>query len=163
MPLVGIIAKKRDIQAIKKELAEYEVEIIHLNKEALKNMKNIIFKDLIILEDINLQEAEYSYMEEIISKAEYLILNSDIDFGVLKYIKLKKPIKTITFGFNPKSTITISSVKEDKILVCLQRNIENGDKEIIETQEKEIEITKDSNKQIYNKLVVFILKELHNL
>ena len=28
MPLVGIIAKKRDIQAIKKELAEYEVEII---------------------------------------------------------------------------------------------------------------------------------------
>ena len=149
MPLVGIIAKKRDIQAIKKELAEYEVEIIHLNKEALKNMKNIIFKDLIILEDINLQEAEYSYMEEIISKAEYLILNSDIDFGVLKYIKLKKPI--------------ISSVKEDKILVCLQRNIENGDKEIIETQEKEIEITKDSNKKIYNKLVVFILKELHNL
>jgi hypothetical protein len=48
MPLVGIIAKKRDIQAIKKELAEYEVEIIHLNKESLKNMKNIIFKDLII-------------------------------------------------------------------------------------------------------------------
>ena len=41
MPLVGIIAKKRDIQAIKKELAEYEVEIIHLNKEALKNMKII--------------------------------------------------------------------------------------------------------------------------
>ena len=158
MPLVGIIAKKRDIQAIKKELAEYEVEIIHLNKESLKNMKNIIFKDLIILEDINLQETEYSYMEEIISKAEYLILNSDIDFRVLK-----KPIKTITFGFNPKSTITISSVKEDKILVCLQRNIENGDKEIIETQEKEIEITKDSNKKIYNKLVVFILKELHNL
>ena len=38
MPLVGIIAKKRDIQAIKKELAEYEVEIIHLNKEALKKM-----------------------------------------------------------------------------------------------------------------------------
>ena len=155
MPLVGIIAKKRDIQAIKKELAEYEVEIIHLNKESLKNMKNIIFKDLIILEDINLKE--------VISKAEYLILNSDIDFGGLKYIKLKKPIKTITFGFNPKSTITISSVKEDKILVCLQRNIENGDKEIIETQEKEIEITKDSNKKIYNKLVVFILKELHNL
>ena len=89
MPLVGIIAKKRDIQAIKKELAEYEVEIIHLNKESLKNMKNIIFKDLIILEDINLQETEYSYMEEIISKAEYLILNSDIDFRVLKYIKLK--------------------------------------------------------------------------
>ena len=163
MPLVGIIAKKRDIQAIKKELAEYEVEIIHLNKESLKNMKNILFKDLIILEDINLQEAEYSYMEEIISKAEYLILNSDIDFRVLKYIKLKKPIKTITLGFNPKSTITISSVKEDKILVCLQRNIENGDKEIIETQEKEIEITKDSTKKIYNKLVVFILKELHNL
>ena len=47
MPLVGIIAKKRDIQAIKKELAEYEVEIIHLNKEALKNMKNII--ELIML------------------------------------------------------------------------------------------------------------------
>ena len=33
MPLVGIIAKKRDIQAIKKELAEYEVRLYILIKK----------------------------------------------------------------------------------------------------------------------------------
>ena len=102
-------------------------------------------------------------MNEIISKAKFLILNGDIEIKVLKEIKVEKPIKVITFGFNTKATITISSVKEEKIIVCLQRDIEKIDGEIIETQEKEIRISKENNKKIYNKLVIFIVKELHNL
>lgn len=163
MPLIGIIAKKRDIQAIKKELQESNIKIIEITKEAIRNVKNIGFEEIIILEDINLEIEEYRYMNEIISKAKYLILNGDIEIEVLKEINIEKPIKVITFGFNTKATITISSVKEEKIIACLQRDIEKIDGDIIETQEKEIKISKENNKKIYNKLAVFIIKELHNL
>lgn len=163
MPLIGIIAKKRDIQAIKKELQESNIEIIEITKEAIRNVKNIVFEEIIILEDIKLEIEEYKYMNEIISKAKYLIINGDIEIEVLKEINIEKPIKVITFGFNTKATITISSVKEEKIIVCLQRDIEKIDGDIIETQEKEIKISKENNKKIYNKLAVFIIKELHNL
>lgn len=163
MPLIGIIAKKRDIQAIKKELQESDIKIIEITKEAIRNVKNIGFEEIIILEDINLELEEYKYMNEIISKVKYLILNGDIEINVLKGINIDKPIKVITFGFNTKATITISSVKEEKIIVCLQRDIEKIDGKIIEIQEKEIKIGKENNKKMYNKLAIFIIKELHNL
>ena len=69
----------------------------------------------------------------------------------------------ITYGFNSKSTVTISSVKEDKILVCMQRDIEKSDGKIVEAQEKNIYLGGPKNKKVYNKLIVFILNELHNL
>ena len=160
MPLVGIVAKKKDIQAIKKEIKEKNIEIIEITKESIKNLKNIKFEEKIFLQNINLKEEEYKYMNEIISKTKYLIINGDIEIDILKNIQIEKPIKLITFGFNSKSTITISSVKDDKIIVCLQRDIEKSNGEILESQEKET-MSKE-NKKIYNNLVVFIINELHN-
>lgn len=163
MPLVGIIAKKRDFQAIKEELQNYNIEFIHINKDSIKNIKNIIFEEIIFLEDINLNCDEYEFMNKIVLKTKYVIVNADIEINILKYIKIDCPIKVITFGFNSKATITISSVKDDKIIVCLQREIEKTDKGIIESQEKEINIIDNNNRKIHNKLVIFIIKELHNL
>ena len=163
MPLVGIIAKKRDFQAIKEELQNYNIEFIHINKDSIKNIKNIIFEEIIFLEDINLNSDEYEFMNKIVLKTKYVIVNADIEINILNYIKIDCPIKVITFGFNSKATITISSVKDDKIIVCLQREIEKTDKGIIESQEKEINIIDNSNRKIHNKLVIFIIKELHNL
>lgn len=158
MPLVGIIAKKKDIQAIKRDIKGNNIEIIEVTKESVKNIKNIKFDEIIFLENINLEEEQYKYMNDIISKANYLILNGDIE---IPKIQVEKPIKLITFGFNSKSTITISSVKDERIIVCLQRDIEKINGEILELQEKEL-ICK-SNKKIYNNLVVFIINVLHNL
>lgn len=163
MPLVGIIAKKRDFQAIKEELQNYNIEFIHINKDSIKNIKNIIFEEIIFLEDINLNSDEYEFMNKIVLKTKYVIVNADIEINILKYIKIDCPIKVITFGFNSKATITISSVKDDKIIVCLQREIEKTDKGIIESQEKGINIIDNNNRKIHNKLVIFIIKELHNL
>ena len=160
MPLIGIVAKKKDIQAIKNELKESNVEIIEITKDSVKNLKNITFEEVIFLEVISLDEDEYKNMDEIISKAKYIIFNSDIEIKILKQIEVQKPIKFITFGFNSKSTITISSVKEEKVIVCIQRDIEKINGKIIEIQEKEI-LSKNT-KKIYNNLVVFIIKELHN-
>lgn len=160
MPLVGIIAKKRDVEAIKKEIKGNNVEIIEITKESIKNIKNIKFEEIIFMENINFEE-EYKYMNEIISKIQYLILNGDIEIDILNKIDIQKPIKLITFGFNSKSTITVSSVTDEKIIVCLQRDIEKPNKEILECQEKQIKNT--NNKKVYNNLAVFIIKELHNL
>ena len=44
MPLVGIIAKKKDIQAIKKELKHCEIEIIEITPKSVQNIKNIAEK-----------------------------------------------------------------------------------------------------------------------
>ena len=160
MPLIGIVAKKKDIQAIKNELKESNVEIIEITKQCVKNLKNIKFEEIIFLEDISLNEDEYKYMNEMISKAKYIIFNSDIEMKILKQIEIQKPIKFITFGFNSKSTITISSVKDEKVIVCIQRDIEKINGKILEIQEKEI--LSKTIKKIYNYLVVFIIKELHN-
>lgn len=160
MPLIGIVAKKKDIHIIKNELKGSNVEIIEITKQCVKNLKNITFEEVIFLEDISLNTDEYKYMNEIISKAKYIIFNSDIKMKIFKQIEIQKPVKFITFGFNSKSTITISSIKEEKVIVCIQRNIEKINGKILEIQEKEI-LSKNTRK-IYNYLVVFIIKELHN-
>lgn len=163
MPLIGIIAKKKDIQAIKSEISNSNIEIIEITGESIKNVKNIKFDEIIFMNDIKLSEETYKYMSEILSKVKYLIINGDLETRTLKEVEIKKPIKLITFGFNHKATITISSVKEDKIIVFLQRNIEKLNKEIVEPQEKEIILNNQKSKKIYNNLAVFIIKELHNI
>jgi len=160
MSLIGIVAKKRDVQAIRKDVKENNVDIIEITKESIENIRNIKFEEIIFLQNINLDEEEYKYMNEIISNSQYLILNGDIEIDILKKVELKRPIKLITFGFNSKSTITISSINDEKIIVCLQRDIEKNNGEILECQEKKI--VGSNNKKIYNNLVVFIIKELHN-
>lgn len=161
MPLVGIIAKKKDIEAVKKEIKGKKVEIIEITKDSIKNLKNIKFEELIFIENIKFEEEEYKYMKELISKTKYLIINEDIEIDILNKIKIQKPIKLITFGFNSKATITVSSVTEEKIIVCLQREIEKHNKEILECQEMQMQNI--NAKKIYNNLIVFIIKVLHNL
>ena len=46
-------------------------------------------------------------------------------------MKIEKPIKLITLGFNSKSTITISIIKDDKMIECVQRDIEKINGEIV--------------------------------
>lgn len=159
MPLIGIVAKKKDIQSIRKEICDKNIDIIEITENSIKNIKNIKFEEIILLENINLKEEEYRYMNEIISKAKYCILNGDVEIDILPKIRIATDI--ITMGFNSKSTISISSVKEDKFIVYIQNDIKKTNNEIIEAQEKEI-ISKN-NRKIYNNLAVFIIKELHNL
>ncbi len=160
MSLIGIIAKKKDVEAIKKEIRESNIEIVQISEKSIKNIKNVKFQEIIFIESPKFEE-QYKYLEQIISETQYLIINEDIELEILKKINIQKPIKLITYGFNSKSTITISSVTDEKIIVCVQREIEKANGEILECQEKQIE--NDNSKKIYNNLVVFIIKELHNL
>jgi hypothetical protein len=100
-------------------------------------------------------------MNDIIVNTKYMIVNADMEIDFLKELKIQKPIKLITYGFNSKATITISSIKEEKMMICVQRNIKKGNDEIIEA--KEVEINAPKSKKTYTNLIIFITKELHNL
>lgn len=160
MLFIGLIAKKKDVQSIKKDIKEKEIEIIEIKENNIENLKNIKFEEIIFLDDINLKENEYTFIKELIQNSKHLIINTDISINILRKIGIEKPIKIITFGFNSKATITISSVKENKAIIFIQRDIMITEQKRIETQEKEIKL--ENNEKIYNKIVTFIIKELHN-
>ena len=160
MLFIGLITKKKDVQSIRKDIKEKEIEIIEIKENNIENLKNIKFEEIIFLDDINLKENEYTFMKELIQNSKHLIINTDISINILRKIGIEKPIKIITFGFNSKATITISSVKENKAIIFIQRDIMITEQKRIETQEKEIKL--ENNEKIYNKIVTFIMKELHN-
>ena len=144
-----------NIKDIKRKLGE-NYELIELNSESIKNLKNIKFDEIIYNKDINLTEEEYKFMREIINKTKYILINSDEKIKIPENIL----IKIITFGFNSKSTIMISSVKENYIIISVQREIEKLNGDIIENQEKKIEIEQNKKSSIYNEIINFLIKEL---
>ena len=87
---------------------------------------------------------------------KYILINSDVKIKIPENIL----IKIITFGFNSKSTIMISSVKENYIIISVQREIEKLNGDIIENQEKKIEIELNKKSSIYNEIINFLIKEL---
>lgn len=162
MPFIGIISKENDSNYIKnvisKNATKNKFEIININKKSIENVKNIKFDVLVICENIEKLLKESSYLEEIIKKSCYLVINSDIkeNFSLLKDIEAN----IITYGFNAKSTITISSIKDDKLMLCLQRSIK-GIFSIIEEQEFNIEIKRNNVNKLYNILVIFAILAIY--
>ena len=162
MPFIGIISKENDSNYIKniinKNAIKSKFEVININKKSIENIKNIKFDILVICENIEKMLKESSYLEDIIKKSYYLVINSDIkeNFSLLKDIEAN----IITYGFNAKSTITISSIKDDKLMLCLQRSIK-GIFSVIEEQEFNIEIKRNNVNKLYNILVIFAILAIY--
>ena len=162
MPFVGIISKENDSNfiknAISKNSKENNFEIININKKSIGNIKNVKFDVLVICENIEKILKNSSYLEEIIKKADYIIVNSDVkeNLSILKNVETN----IVTYGFNAKATITISSIKEEKTMVCIQRKI-NGINNIIEEQDFNIEIEKNNVNKLYNVLVIFTILAIY--
>lgn len=163
MPLIGVVAKENDSNFIRNEIiknsSSMKFDVININRRSLENIKNITFEALIINENIAELLKTSKYLEEIIKRAKYLILNSDIS-NDLNFFKDNK-INVITYGLNRKATITISSIKEDDVLICFQRNIENVSKKIIEEQEFDIKVNKNNINKTYNILAIFAILSIY--
>ena len=141
MPFVGIMSKENDSNFIKNAISKNSkgnnFEVININRKSIENVKNVKFDVLVICENIEKLLKNSSYLEEIIKKADYIIINSDVKENLLILKNIKANI--ITYGFNAKATITISSIKEEKIMICIQRKI-NGVNNIIEEQDFNVKI-----------------------
>lgn len=135
MSFIGVICKTKNESYIEEILANKlkENSIIIFTKENIENLKNITFETVLILSNNEQVLSKKEIVKNIIKKAKYLVINSDeeINLNLLENMDLN----VITFGFNSKSTITASSVKDENILLCIQRNVLSINRNIIEPQE----------------------------
>lgn len=139
MSFIGIITNPKNEEYMAKMLSkDFPIEnIIFITNKNIKNIRNIRFQTIAIDKEIK----DSTNLKMIVSNANYIILNSDlnIDLEILKNLDLV----VISYGFNSKATFTISSVSENNIIICLQRIIKNIFGSKYEPQELEIENTKN--------------------
>ena len=151
MYFVGIItdnkSKKYINKIIKEQIKTNQFQVIFITEKNVDNLKNIHFDTIVINKKINYLE----YLKNNLDNSK-IIINSDlnIDLSALKELNLH----IISYGFNSKSTITISSNTEDSIQICIQRNIcIQGEK----VEQQEISKSKKVNTDIYDIMIIIII------
>ena len=149
MFFVGVITNQKNEEYVKKELSA----IIFITDKNILNIKNIKFEVVIIDNKIN-NKIE---LRKIIADAKLILLNTDIQMNLETLNNLNLTI--ITYGFNSKSTFTVSSIEENHIIICLQRNIYNNKRIEIEPQEFRLEI--EENIEKYISIAIFIIKKIY--
>lgn len=143
MPFIGIISDENTENCIHKELLKNlklkESSVLFIKEKSIENIKNIKFETIIL----NRKFKNMELLNKILQNVKYLIINSDIEsnFNLLENIRAT----VITYGFNTKATITASSVNEEEIMICIQRNIKNKNGQILEPQEIKVEIYENVN------------------
>lgn len=122
MYLVGVVSPNKEIiKNLEKEFDKKKVDFINLETKTIQNLKNVKF-DIILISDLNKIEKDNCF-SKIISNSSISIINADIKENLRVLDDLKGMV--ITYGFNKKATITISSVKENNISIYIQRGIED--------------------------------------
>lgn len=154
MFFIGIITNQKNEAYIKKELLEIEKNIIFINEKNISNVKNVKFETIIIDDSIE-NKAE---LRKIIENAKYVILNTDIQINLNILDDLN--LIVITYGFNNKSTFTVSSIGENNMIICLQRIIYDKNNTIIEPQEYKLEIPKNVERHII--IAICIIKKIYS-
>ena len=126
MPFIGVIAKESESNFIKnavlKNSEKHKFEFININVKSVQNVKNIRFEVIVINDDISDFLNLSKYLEEIIQNAKYVIINTDIIKSVDVIHEYNQNI--ITYGLNQQAIVTISSIKNEDILLCIQNQIE---------------------------------------
>lgn len=184
MPFIGVIAKESDSNFIKKEVLrnaeKNKFDIININRQNIENIKNIRFETVVINDDFIDFLNTSKYLEDIVKNSKFLVLNSDIlnkvnlpieqarklddFFYEVKNVNLQcvgelenNEAKVITYGLNQKAAITMSSIKSENILICVQKRFKNYYGKIVEEQEVNVEITKNNLKKISNSMAIFAI------
>ena len=157
MIFIGIVTDIKSENYIKKIQNNNSVlkkyHIIFIRENSIDNTKNIKFETIIV----NREFEDKDSLNKLIAKSEYVIVNEDI--GTI--IDLLKDIKSniITYGFNSKSTITMSSVTDDSIQVSVQRNIISKKSEV---EQQEISLNKEAKSDVYDIMLLISLLLIHN-
>ena len=152
MLFIGIITDQKSENDIKRLLANNnfltENNVIFIKEKNIDNIKNVHFDTVVI----NKEFAKMDELNKLLENAKNVIVNMDtnIDNKELDIVNSN----LITYGFNSKSSITISSVTDDDVLIYLQRNIYNNYGEI---EVQEIKVENNPNYSIYDLIIVLTL------
>lgn len=139
MHTIAIISK--DMELINQLIKHYQV-IILTEENISKHIKANI--EILVIEEKIENNKE---LEVICNQSKYIILQDNVNLN----IKLKNNLPIITFGFNHKSTLTVSSVSDEKIIMCIQREIKSLKNRVIEPQEIKI---KNNDKYNINRCII---------
>ena len=163
MPFIGIIAKESDSNFIKNEVLKNsektKFEFININKRSIENIKNIRFETIVINDDLTEFIKTSKYLEDVIKNAKYFVINSDIVNNVELLVNSGKNI--ITYGLNQKATITISSVNNESILVCVQEKFSDINGKMVEEQEVNVEMAKSNRKKVCNSMGIYAILTIY--
>lgn len=162
MPFIGIISKECDSNFIRNEIlknTDSKLEIFNINNRNIENIKNIRFETIVINDSINKLLENSKYLEEIIRNAKYLVINTDVvkDISILGGVNKN----IITYGLNQKAIITISSVEDEDIMICIQKSFKDINEQDIEEQEFNIKIAKNNLKKLCNTLSIFTVLSIY--
>lgn len=152
MVFIGIVTDSKsenDIeQLLMKNNALKENNVIFIKEKNIDNIKNVHFDTVVI----NREFKKMDELNKILENAKNVIINIDT-YGENEEINIVNS-NIITYGFNSKSSITISSVTDDDVLICVQRNIYNNYGEI---EVQEIRLENNENYNIYDLIVVLVM------
>ena len=122
--------------------------VIFINEKNIDNIKNVHFDTVII----NKEFEKYDELNKLLNNAKNVVINMDIKIECQQLNIVNSNL--ITYGFNSKSSITISSVTDDDVLICVQRNIYNNYGEI---ELQEIKLENNEKYSIYDLITILIL------
>ena len=157
MTFIGMISDYKSFENVKdvlKKNRNNDINLIHICKKSISNIKNIRFETVIIDNNLDEFKEEILLMKNICFNAKFIVINSDINIKIPEYIKNEK---LITYGLNQRATVTISSVTESSILIYLQRKLENIEGKTVDIGEKRIDINEESRLKIYEILIIYII------
>ena len=166
MLFVGVIGENKDYRLlnkrIKKEISKFKekLELIDIDDKSIDNLKNVKFDTIVILSFPNKLNNKVYEIRKTLENCKYLIINTDIDINKTLIEELQFDI--LTFGLNQKSTITASSIGDNNMIICLQRNIKNAYQELIEPNEFNIKFNENIDNNAYNCLAYFSILLLYN-
>lgn len=152
MVFIGIVTDSKSEESIS-SLLNYnnvlkENNVIFIKEKNIDNIKNVHFDTIII----NNRIKKMDELMLLLCNSKNIVVNMDEEIDCEEVDIANTNL--ITYGFNSKSSVTISSVTDDDALICIQRNICNN-KGIIEVQE--IKIDNNNKYDIYDLIVVLIL------
>ena len=151
MPFIEIITDTKSQIQLNKSIKKEQVnncEILYIKEKNIDNIKNIKLETLVINKKIE----EMEKISKIIENTKNVIINLDFN-------KIEKQNKFISYGYNSKSDITISSIDEDEALIYIQKEITSIFGRKIEPQEVKVKLKSDIN--IYNIMIIIALNVLY--
>ena len=167
MSFIGIIAESKDFKFIKSKIEDLlqegnsKFDIININSKNIENIKNVRFETVLVNSSLDKFNNQQENIKNILSNIKYLIINSDIQSKRSIFPEELK-FEIITYGLNQKATITASSINEDDVIVCLQRNIKNIKNKVIEVNEFDIKLDENKSETIYNVMAYFTILLMYN-
>lgn len=151
MPFIEIITDTKSQMQLNKSIKKEQVnncKILYIKEKNIDNIKNIKLETLVINKKIEDMEK----ISKIIENTKNVIINLDFN-------KIEKQNKFISYGYNSKSDITISSIDEDEALIYIQKEITSIFGRKIEPQEVKVKLKSDIN--IYNIMIIIALNVLY--